>query len=246
MTIQPIAPRGRKAHGEGARKTRNSSTPRVVALARPNGEAMRLRAWDLTIERGGRRVISRLSFEASAGFAFIVTGPNGAGKTSLLRALAGFLNVEAGGFALEGGDAERTAGEQAHYLGHADGVKSALTAGENLAFAAAMLGGDSSRETELAALTALGLAHVIDFPARLLSAGQRRRVALARLLVAKRPLWLLDEPMTGLDAAAQSTLAAIMRTHLKDGGILVAAAHGSLGLEGAQELKLGADMETAA
>ena len=89
---------------------------------------MRLRAWDLTIERGGRRVIAGLSFEAAAGAALIVTGPNGAGKTSLLRALAGFLPIESGGFALDGGDGERTVGEQAHYLGHADGVKAALTA----------------------------------------------------------------------------------------------------------------------
>ena len=110
-----------------------------------NGDAMRLRAWDLTVERGGRRVIAGLSFEAGEGSALIVTGPNGAGKTSLLRALAGFLPIESGGFALDGGEAERTVGEQAHYLGHADGVKVALTAGENLAFAAAMLGGDSSR-----------------------------------------------------------------------------------------------------
>jgi heme exporter protein A len=201
---------------------------------------MRLRAWDLTIDRGGRRVIAGLSFEAPAGVALVVTGPNGAGKTSLLRALAGFLRIESGGFALEGGDSERTAGEQAHYLGHADGVKSVLSAGENLAFAAAMLGGDSSRAAQLCALTALGLGHVIDFPARLLSAGQRRRVALARLLVAQRPLWLLDEPMTALDVGAQSALAAIMRSHLQGGGILVAAVHGPLGLEGAQELKLGA------
>src|SRR6202034_2996901 len=113
-------------------------------------------------------------------------------------------------------------------------------AGENLAFAAAMLGGDSSRSAQLAALAGLGLSHVIDFPARLLSAGQRRRVALARLLVAQRPLWLLDEPTTALDAAAQGALAAIMRAHLKGGGILVAAAHGPLGLNGAQELRLGA------
>jgi heme exporter protein A len=201
---------------------------------------MRLRGWDLTIERGGRRVIAGLSFEAPAGLGLIVTGPNGAGKTSLLRALAGFLPIEAGDFALDGGDSERTAGEQAHYLGHADGVKGALTAGENLAFAAAILGGDSSRPAQLAALAALGLSHVIDFPARLLSAGQRRRVALARLLVAKRPLWLLDEPTTALDAAAQGALAAIMRTHLQGGGILVAAAHAPLGLERAQELRLGA------
>jgi heme exporter protein A len=200
---------------------------------------MRLRAWDLTIERGGRRVIAGLSFEAAAGAALIVTGPNGAGKTSLLRALAGFLPIEAGGFALDGGDSERTVGEQAHYLGHADGVKAALTAGENLAFAAAMLGGDSSRKTQLAALTALGLPHVVDFPARLLSAGQRRRVALARLRVAERPLWLLDEPTTALDAGAQTALADLMRAHLKGGGILVAAVHGDLGLDGARELRLG-------
>jgi len=200
---------------------------------------MRLRAWDLTIERGGRRVIAGLSFEAPEGTALIATGPNGAGKTTLLRALAGFLPAEAGGFALDGGDDERTVGEQAHYLGHADGVKSALTAGENLAFAAAVLGGDPSRAAQLAALAALGLGHVIDFPARLLSAGQRRRAALARLLMAKRPLWLLDEPTTALDAAAQSALAAIMRSHLQDGGILIAASHAPLELDGAQELRLG-------
>src|SRR6516225_10092577 len=123
--------------------TGRSGGPRLRAeagrIARLNGDAMRLRVWDLTIERGGRRVIAGLSFEARAGSALVVTGPNGAGKTSLLRALAGFLPLEAGGFALDGGDDERTIGEQAHYLGHADGVKGALTAGENLAFAAAIL-----------------------------------------------------------------------------------------------------------
>ncbi len=206
---------------------------------------MRLRAWDLTIDRGGRRVIAGLSLEAAGGAALIVTGPNGAGKTSLLRALAGFLPIEGGGFALDGGDMERTVGEQAHYLGHLDGVKAALSAGENLAFASATLGGNSSRAAQLEALSALGLAHVIDFPARLLSAGQRRRVALARLMVAKRPLWLLDEPTTALDAAAQVALTAIMRAHLEDGGILVAAVHAPLGLDGAQELRLGSTREAA-
>ena len=184
---------------------------------------MRLSAWDLTIERGGRRLFAGLSFAVDQGAALVVTGPNGAGKSSLLRALCGFLPLEAGGFALERGDAERTVGEQAHYLGHADGVKGALTAGENLAFAAAMLGGRSSREAQRDALARVGLAHVIDFPARLLSAGQRRRVALARLLIADRPLWLLDEPATALDAAAQAALAAIMQGRLRGGGIIVAA-----------------------
>jgi heme exporter protein A len=200
---------------------------------------MRLSAWDLTIERGGRRLIAGLSFAADQGASLIVTGPNGAGKSTLLRALCGFLPLEAGGFALEGGDPERTVGEQAHYLGHADGVKGALTAGENLAFAAAMLGGQSSRAAQLDALARVGLAHVIDFPARLLSAGQRRRVGLARLLIAHRVLWLLDEPATALDAAAQAALLAIMRAHVGGGGIIVAAAHAPLGLEGAREVRLG-------
>src|SRR5271168_739902 len=201
---------------------------------------MRLSAWDLTIERGGRRLFAGLSFAVDQGAALVVTGPNGAGKSSLLRALCGFLPLEAGGFALEGGDAERTVGEQAHYLGHADGVKGALTAGENLAFAAAMLGGRSSRAAQAAALARVGLAHVIDFPAGLLSAGQRRRVALARLLTADRRLWLLDEPATALDAAAQAALAAIMQGRLRGGGIIVAATHAPLGLDGAQEVRLGA------
>jgi heme exporter protein A len=207
---------------------------------------LHLSAWDLAIERGGRRLFAGLSFELAEGAALIVTGPNGSGKSSLLRALCGFLPVQGGGFALEGGDAERTVGEQAHYLGHADGVKGALTAGENLAFSASMLGGDSSTAAQRSALARVGLAHAIDFPVRLLSAGQRRRVALARLLVANRPLWLLDEPATALDAAAQGALATIMQRRLQEGGIIVAAAHAPLGLDGAQELRLGADAGAAA
>jgi len=199
---------------------------------------MRLRAWDLAIERGGRRLFEGLSFEAEAGAAVIVTGPNGAGKSSLLRALCGFLPIEAGGFTLEGGDAELTVGEQAHYLGHADAIKGALTAGENLVFWAAMLGGAATRATALAALARVGLAHVVDFPARALSAGQKRRAALARLLVARRPLWLLDEPTTALDASSQSAFATVMQAHLDAGGLLVAATHASLGLRNAKELRL--------
>ena len=207
---------------------------------------MRLRAWELAVERGGRRLFAKLSFEADAGSALIVTGPNGAGKSSLLRALCGFLPLEAGGFALEGGDPERTVGEQAHYLGHADALKGALTAGENLAFWAGALGGDFSREACRTALARVGLAHVIDFPARALSAGQKRRVALARLLVARRPLWLLDEPTTALDAAAQAAFGAILHDYVHGGGIVVAATHAPLGLAGAQELRLGVAEEAAA
>jgi heme exporter protein A len=207
---------------------------------------MRLRAWDLTIERGGRRLFASLSFEAPERAALIITGANGAGKTSLLRALLGFLPVQAGGFALEGGDKERTLAEQAHYLGHADALKASLTAGENLNFWAGALGGDPARETSRAALARVGLAHVIDFPVRALSAGQKRRVALARLLVAHRPLWLLDEPMTSLDALAQEAFAALMRAHLDRGGIVLAATHAPLALPGARELRLGAQELAAA
>jgi heme exporter protein A len=209
-------------------------------------DAMRLSAWDVTIERGGRRLFAGLSFAAEAGEALIVAGPNGAGKSSLLRALCGFLPIQAGGFALHGGDPERTVGEQAHYLGHADALKGALTAGENLAYWAGALRGDPRREAVLSALARVGLAHVIDFPARALSAGQKRRVALARLLVAERPLWLLDEPTTALDAASQAAFAAIMAKHLAGGGLLVAATHAPLGLVGARELRLGAGAGVAA
>ena len=199
---------------------------------------MRLAAKAIAIERGGRTILSGLSFEARSGTALLITGPNGAGKSSLLRALAGLLPLAAGAVTLEGGADEASIGEQAHYLGHADALKSALTAGENLAFWAAMLGGNSSRAAWTAALARLGLAHVADFPVRALSAGQKRRVALARLLVAQRPIWLLDEPTSALDAAAQAQFAAIMREHLAGGGLILAATHGPIGLDGAAQLAL--------
>jgi len=207
---------------------------------------MRLRAKDIAIERGGRSILSGLSFEARAGAALILVGPNGAGKSTLLRAIAGFLPLAAGALALEGGAAEMSIGEQAHYLGHADALKGALTAGENLAFWAGALGGDSSPGVARAALGRLGLAHVADFPVRALSAGQKRRVALARLLVAPRPIWLLDEPTTALDVAAQSLLLAILRERLATGGLIIAATHAPLGLDGAETLALGAGGRVAA
>jgi heme exporter protein A len=206
---------------------------------------MRLLGANITIARGGRLLFSDLSFEAAAGEALVVTGPNGAGKSSLLRGIAGLLSIASGAMVLEGGDDERSIGEQAHYLGHADALKGALTAGENLDFWAAMLRaekapvGAAGAMTVRAALDRVGLAHVASFPINVLSAGQKRRVALARLLVAYRPLWLLDEPTSALDAAAQARLAEIMRAHLAGGGLIVAATHAPLGLD-AQELKLGA------
>jgi heme exporter protein A len=149
---------------------------------------MRLSGANVTIERGGRRLFSDLTFEVAAGEALIVTGPNGAGKSSLLRAIAGLNPAAAGAIALEGGDDEQTVGEQSHYVGHADALKGALTARENLDFWAQMLRGAAEASARarqaralrvVAALDRLGLAHVVDFPVNVLSAGQKRRVALA-------------------------------------------------------------------
>ena len=193
---------------------------------------MRLSAESLTLERGGRRLFTGLSFALEAGEALIVTGPNGAGKSSLLRTIAGFLPLVAGRVRLEGGDGLE---ERTHYLGHADSLKSSLTAAENLRFWRALLGGAGL--SPQAALARLGLPHVADFPVRALSAGQKRRVALARLIVAPRPLWLLDEPTTALDEAAQTLFADVAGEHLAQGGVIVAATHSPLGLAG-RELRL--------
>ncbi len=207
---------------------------------------MRLIGSEIAIERGGRRLFANLSFALEAGQALIVTGPNGAGKSSLLRAIAGFLPLAAGHFNLAGGDAGLRLGEQAHYLGHADALKGPLTAGENLEFWAGFLGAPASHATIPGALAQVGLSRVGNFPVNALSAGQKRRVALARLLVAPRPIWLLDEPSTGLDVAAQAQVAGLMGAHLSGGGIIVAATHLDLGLAGARELPLsGAQLAAA-
>jgi heme exporter protein A len=195
---------------------------------------MRFGAENLTLERGGRRLISGLSFGLAPGQALIVVGPNGAGKSSLLRGLAGLLPFASGRVRFEGGNASLE--ESLHYLGHADSLKAALTAAENLAFWGALYGAAAPRVE--AALARLGLPHVADFPVRALSAGQKRRAALARLLVAPRPLWLIDEPTTALDASAQGLFAGVMREHLSGGGMIVAATHAPLGLEGAATIRL--------
>ena len=201
---------------------------------------MRVAAERLALERGGRRLFADVGFVVGAGEALLITGPNGAGKSSLLRAIAGFLPLTEGAVKLEGGDAELTLAEQAHYLGHADGLKGALTAAENLSFWAGVLGCDASRANAAESLRRLALAHVADFPVRALSAGQKRRVALARLVAARRPIWLLDEPTTALDASAQRLFAQVMAEHRAGGGLILAATHAPLGLESAQRLHLGA------
>jgi heme exporter protein A len=197
---------------------------------------MRLSGRGIRCVRGGREVFSRLDFEASSGDALAVTGPNGSGKTSLLRLVAGLLTVADGSIALEGGAAELTLPEQAHYLGHRDALKPALSVTENLAFWRDYLGGEAFDPTE--SLAAVGLDHAARLPAAYLSAGQRRRLSIARLLAVKRPVWLLDEPTNALDTGGQGLFAGLMGDHLARGGLIIAATHASLGIA-ARELRIG-------
>ncbi len=191
---------------------------------------------NLACRRGGRLIFADLGFRLESGGAIALTGRNGAGKSSLLAMLCGRLRPEAGLIALAGAG-ETPLPELAHLVGHRDGLKSALTAGENLAFARAVLGASGAPPD--AALAAVGLPHVAALPVAYLSAGQRRRVALALHLVSRRPFWLLDEPMAALDAAAQEMLGGLMRDHLAQGGAILAATHGPLGLDGAREVRIG-------
>ena len=197
---------------------------------------MRLSGRDLRCVRGGREVFSGLAFEVSSGEALAVTGPNGSGKTSLLRLIAGLLTIADGSIGLEGGETEMTLPEQAHYLGHRDALKSALSVMENLSFWRDFLGGEAFDTG--ASLAAVGLDHAAHLPAAYLSAGQRRRLSIARLLVVRRPVWLLDEPANALDSAGQIMFAALMGDHLARGGLIVAATHAPLGVQ-AKELRIG-------
>jgi heme exporter protein A len=178
-----------------------------------------------------------LCFGIAPGQTLLLTGPNGAGKTTLLRIIAGFLPPTAGCVTLSGGNPKLTIAEQAHYVGHLNAVKARLTVAENAAFWAQFLGGSATLVDR--ALERFGLAPLADFPAGFLSAGQKRRLGLARLLVAQRTLWLLDEPTASLDDAASTIVAETIEAHVTAGGLAVVATHLPLGLSGARELRLG-------
>lgn len=191
----------------------------------------------LTCTRGERMLFEQLSFRVSAGQALAVEGPNGAGKTSLLRILAGFLSQADGRILLRTGQSEsddaEERGKHVGWLGHQDGLKPQLTVREQFTFFATLYRGDA----DPALLAQVGLARQADLPCRYLSAGQRRRLALARLLASKRALWLLDEPFAALDTAGQALVAQLMARHCGQGGVIIAATHDPLGL-GNESLKL--------
>jgi heme exporter protein A len=185
---------------------------------------------ELSIARGERVLFEALTFEAAAGEAIALTGANGAGKTSLLRAIAGLIRPRAGKVAFAGPDgkldAEEARGRGLHFLGHFDGLKPNRTAWEELSFQAVWAGGNEA--SIRAASEALELKPLLDLDVRKLSAGQRRRLAFARLLAAPRPLWLLDEPLAPLDTARRARVGELMADHVRQGGLIVAAVHDPL------------------
>ena len=223
---------------------------------------MKLVAQNLSCERAGRVIATGLSFEVCSGDVLLVTGPNGAGKTTLLRTIAGFLKCGAGrlwleppGGASSEGAAEYASGiaERCHFVGHHNGLKATLTTRENLVFWSAYLAAPHAtgrhatgpHESGMAvarvddALERFGLSALSQMPAGYLSAGQKRRLCLARLLVATRPIWLLDEPTASLDQASSCSLAHIVQSQVRAGGMVIAATHLDLGVTATRELRLG-------
>ncbi|MGR3377252.1 heme ABC exporter ATP-binding protein CcmA [Salipiger abyssi] len=183
---------------------------------------MMLSVRDLAVSRGGVPVLEGVSFDLAAGRALVLRGPNGSGKTTLLRTVAGLQPAHEG--RIEG------AGERIAYAGHSDGLKAMLSVTENLRFWAQVFGtkeiSDALRDFDLEALS--------DRPAGTLSAGQKRRLGLARLMVTGRPVWVLDEPTVSLDAASVALFATAVRRHLEAGGAALMATHIELGLEEAE------------
>jgi heme exporter protein A len=200
------------------------------------------RGQELTCIRGERVVFAGLGFTLDAGGALLLKGPNGSGKSSLLRLMAGLLRPASGALAWDGeaiwsdpdGHCRRL-----HYVGHLDAVKPAFTVAENLAFWFGLQAGGSSASAVEAALEAFAIAHLADLPGRYLSAGQKRRLNLARIVAAPAPLWLLDEPATGLDEDAVARLEEAIARHRAGGGMAAVSTHAGLDVETAEVVELG-------
>lgn len=202
---------------------------------------------DIDCIRGERQVLSGTGFAVTSGHALILKGANGAGKSTLLRLMAGLMRPVGGSISWDGADISDDPVEHNRrlaYIGHADAVKPALSVMENVAFWAEISGGAAMTATD--ALAALGIGHLADLPARYLSAGQRRRVTLTRMLTSGAALWLLDEPTTALDADTTDALKTLIEAHLSAGGMAVISTHTDLGLSAAETLTLtGARREAA-
>ena len=196
---------------------------------------------ELACRRGGRPVFDCLSFALGAGELLALTGRNGSGKTTLLRALALLVRPEAGTILWQGAtvqaDPESWRGQLA-WLGHLDGLKGDLTVRENLLGAERLRGRPAADDRLDLALIAFDLHALVHRPVRALSAGQRRRAALARVMLTQAPLWLLDEPLNALDAVAQQAFRSVLHQHLVHGGLAIAATHADLGVPGARALEL--------
>ncbi|MBB3456745.1 heme exporter protein A [Rhizobium sp. BK313] len=215
---------------------------RELDRKRGKPELMHLSAENLAARRGEDLIFANVSFDLSNGEALILTGRNGSGKSTLLRVVAGLLRQEKGRvvFTDSKGESDRAAGEISHYLGHRNAMKSELTVAENLIFWKEFFGdmmGGAGLAIEDAA-EAVGLAGITHLPFGYLSAGQQRRFAFAKLLVAYRPVWILDEPTAALDAAADRLFADLISAHQKAGGIVLAATHQPLGLANAREMRM--------
>lgn len=188
-----------------------------------------LEARGLTIRRGFRLLFEGLDVDLARSEILQLSGPNGAGKSTLMRALAGFTAPDAGEVRWRGVSDEIEPATVLHYHGHREGLREALSPRENLAFSATVLGGDVALIES--ALARLGASRLIDLPVQVLSAGQRRRVALARLLVAPRPVWLLDEPLAALDVAGQALVSELLAEHAAQGGMALVATHQPLSVD---------------
>lgn len=201
---------------------------------------MKLSVDNLTLHRAGQEVVSDISFELAAGEALVVTGENGSGKSTTLRGIAGLLPLFTGSVTLTdetGKQFENPVREYCHYLGHQNAMKPSLSVRENLDFWQKFMGENLLSVEE--ALSEVDLSHTIDLPFHYLSAGQKRRVAIARLLVSDRPVWILDEPTSGLDAQSVKLFTALAKAFVEDDGILIAATHLPLGLKKTKTLEIG-------
>ena len=205
---------------------------------------MRIFAQNLSVKRGEELIFTDVSFELSPTESLTISGPNGVGKSTLLRALAGLLPIDSGTFEIKTDSKEaKPNAEYCHYIGHKNAMKAELTVLENLNFWQRTMAQEAMVDEDLimspeAAVELLGLSHTLDLPFGFLSQGQRRRIALAKLFVSYRPVWLLDEPTAALDKASSDNFADITNSYLEKGGVVIAATHVPLGFKEVKQLEM--------